>query len=268
MPGASAPSSRPTTMRLRSLPLLILALLVPAAGAGAQSVVDGAEAQSPPRPAPSMTPGDGWLLPPVEATHARTLALRTEEQIRAALLAGDGEARDRHLDAAELLARSLVTQDPGSAEAHYWLAVALGVKTESANPFQKLSLGKECFETSLRILELDPDHPGGQELMGRIHAGVMRLPWLVRKLSLSMGMGDALGGASWEKAVDHFRRAAELDPEALAPRYELGKLLGQLGREGEARVALEAVVAQETGDILDQRIQEDARALLEEMVGP
>lgn len=197
-------------------------------------------------------------LPPV---HDERLFNRAEREIHEALLATSEERRDAHIEAAEQVARHLVAEHEGSADAHYWLAVALGLKTEYGGPLEKLTTGKEVFFTTARVLELDPDHAGGHEMMGRLHAAVMRLPWLIRKMALGMGMGDALGEASWARAEEHFRRAAEIDPGAVAPRVELAKLYLSEDRPSEARTILVGTLAIRPTDEIDRRLLDEARML-------
>jgi hypothetical protein len=198
----------------------------------------------------------------VAGTHEATLYHRVEQEVHAALLATDDGSRDGHLDAAERIARHLVERDSLSADAHYWLAVALGVRTEHSGPWQKLTTGREVFFTTARVLELDSLHAGGHELMGRLHAAVMRLPWLVRSFALRMGMGQVLGDASWAEAEAHYRRAAELDATAIAPRLELAKLFLDQGRDAEAGPVLAATVELPSRSAVDERMLEEARTLL------
>lgn len=201
-------------------------------------------------------------LPPVVATHGASLLRRVEAEVHAALLADDDRIRDVHLEAAEDLARHLVARDGTSADAHYWLAVALGVRTEHSGPWQKLTTGREVFFTTGRVLALDSLHAGGHELMGRLHAAVMRLPWLVRSFALRMGMGQVLGDASWARAEAHYRRAAELDATAIAPRLELAKLLLEQGRDVEAGSVLAAALDLAARSAVDERMLEEARGIL------
>lgn len=209
----------------------------------------------------------GQVTPPerVVSLHESRLLHRAEDAVHRALLAETDEARDGSLEVAEQVARHLVDADSTSAEAHYWLAVALGIRTEFGGPLEKLTTGKEVFFTAARVLELDPDHAGGHEMMGRLHAAVMRLPWLVRTMALRMGMGDALGEASWAHAEEHFRRAATLDRAAVAPRLELAKLYVQHDRGDEARPVLRALARMEADGEVDRRLLAEGRALLDRL---
>ena len=219
--------------------------------------VGGAAAQTPDVPAPG----------PVAGLHDAALERRVEEGVHAALLATDGDARDAHLDAAEEVARALVAAYPESADSHYWLSVVKGIRTEYSNPFKKLSTGPEVLDATVRTLELDSLHAGGHEMMGRLHAAVMRLPWPIRQLALRMGLGDALGDASWDEAERHFRVAVAQDARAHEPRLELAKLLVQRDRPAEAVPFLEELSALEVGGEVERRVRAEGDSLLAELRG-
>jgi len=201
--------------------------------------------------------------PTPQPTFGYESARGVEREVHAAILAKDHpETRDRHIDRAVELGRGFVASSPDDPDAHYWLAVSLGLDTEYSGALAKLTTGKECYEATARTLELDPDHAGAHELLGRIHAGVMRLPWLVRKLGASLGMNDALGQASWETAESHLRRAAELDRDAIAPRLALGKLLDELDRPDQALDWFEEARRIEPANDLDRAMVAEADSLL------
>ncbi|GMV08240.1 MAG: hypothetical protein AMXMBFR53_45150 [Gemmatimonadota bacterium] len=233
-----------------------LAALAFAFPAGVPTAPAAAQEVAPPAASPDL------VIPDVAATHALSLYRRVEAEVHAALLAEGGEAREAHLAAAEQVARHLVEADPADADAQYWLAVALGIRTEHSGPFQKLTTGREVFFTAARVLELDSLHAGGHEMMGRLHAAVMRLPWVVRKLALSLGMGQALGEASWRRAEDHYARARDLDAGAIAPRLELAKLYVQQEREEEARPVLVETARLPARSEVDRRMLAEAREIL------
>lgn len=251
--GAGAARAGPAPVRLG-----VLLAAVTAGWGVAASAPTWARAQEP----PGALPAPGPALPRLQPLHVTGLFSRVEREAHAALLAGDDGERDRRLAAAEQLARHLVERDSLSADAHYWLAVVQGIRTEHAGPWQKLTTGKEVFFTTARVLALDSLHAGGHEMMGRLHAAVMRLPWVVRSFALRMGMGEALGEASWDRAEFHYRRAAELDPGGVAPRLELAKLLLSRGRAAEARPVLAALAAIPPRSEVDRRMLDEARGIL------
>jgi len=201
--------------------------------------------------------------PTPQPTFGYEASRSVEQQVHAAILAKEQpDIRDAHIERAVELGRRYVASSPEDADAHYWLAVSLGLETEYSGPFAKLTTGKECYEATARALDIDPDHAGAHELLGRIHAGVMRLPWLVRKLGASLGMNDALGQASWDTAESHLRRAAELDRDAIAPRLALGKLLDELDRPDQAVDWFEEARRIQPSSDLDRAMVAEADSLL------
>ena len=210
----------------------------------------------------------GIRAPDVEASHRSGLFVRVKNEVEEALLArSDDDVRDGHLAAAEQIALYLVNSDSTDAHAFYWLAVAQGIRTEHSGPFQKLTSGKQVFFTTAHILELDSLHAGGHEMMGRLHAAVMRLPWPVRALALRMGMGEVLGEASWEQAEAHYLRAGQLDTAAMAPRFEVAKLYLDRDRPADAVPVLRALVGMAPRDRLDEGMLREARTLLAGLEG-
>jgi len=235
-----------------SLAPLLVALAILAGGAEVEAQTQFTEA------------GSIRIGPAPVPTSSFESARQIEREVHAAMLSEDvPELRDAHVERALTLARGFVEVAPEEAASHYWLGVALGVRTEYSGALAKLTTGRECYEVTVRALELDPDHAGAHELLGRIHAGVMRLPWVVRKLGATLGMNDALGDASWETAEAHLRRSAELDPQAISPRLELGKLLADRGRPEESREWLALALAIAPDSELERTMLEEARGLVE-----
>lgn len=232
---------------------LLIALAIIAGGAA------GAQAQS----GYPEGPGSIRVGPAPALTAPFETARSIEREVHAAIMAEEMEdIRDAHIERALELSRRFVEVSPTEADAQYWLAVSLGIKTEYSGAFAKLTSGKECYEVTMRTLELQPDHAGAHEMLGRIHAGVMRLPWLVRKLGGSLGMNDALGQASWESAEAHLLRATELDARAVTPRVELGKLLADRDRPVESQAWFALALELEPRSDLERAMQAEVRELV------
>lgn len=162
------------------------------------------------------------------------------------------ELRDAWLQRAEEAARAAVALDSTHVDATYWLAAALGLRADIAGGRSKISLAREAHLYATRALELDPDHPGANHIVGRLHAGARRLSWLNRLIARGLGLGEILGEASWESAERHMRTAAEREPDQLVHPYDLGKLLlEQRIDEEEGRAILEDLAARTPRHDLD-----------------
>lgn len=58
------------------------------------------------------------------------------------------------------------------AEGHYWLAAALGLASDRAGGRDKISLARDAHHHTLRALDLDPEHPGANHILGRLLVAV------------------------------------------------------------------------------------------------
>ncbi len=234
-----------------NLPILLtlLALLL---GPGAAAAQDDAR------------PHRGGVAAPASltGTHEARLQRQVEAEVHGALLATGETVRKEHLNRADEVARVLVATYPESADAHYWKAVARGVRAEYSGPFAKVGMGEDILTATDRVLALDSLHPGGHEMMGRLHAAVMRLPWLIRQFALRMGMGEVLGDASWSEAERHLRISADEDSLALAPRLELAKLLVERDRPQEAVPVLRRTLTLPRRHAVDERMHVEADSIL------
>jgi tetratricopeptide (TPR) repeat protein len=89
-----------------------------------------------------------------------------------------------------------------------------------------------------RALELDPHHAGAHHVMGRLHAGAMRLNRVARLALRDVLGASVLEGASWEEAERHFREAWRSDPTCPRHAMELGALYLDTDRPALARQVL------------------------------
>jgi hypothetical protein len=170
----------------------------------------------------------GVSPPTADTVHDDTLA-RALEEIHGGLTATGTEAVTR-FRTAEGHARSSVERDPGGAEGHHLLAVALGLLAERTDGREAVALAAEAFASASRALELDPDHAGAHHVLGRVHAAVMRLGRVRRFLAVRLLGGEGLAGASWQEAERHLSFAASRAPGVADHHWELAALYRDTGR--------------------------------------
>lgn len=135
-------------------------------------------------------------------------------------------------------ARALVQAAPGDADAHYLYAVALGQRLEFSGTREKVRLGAATRAEAETALAFNPDHPGAHHVLGRLHAGTMRMNPVARFLARRVLGAEALEGASWERAEYHFARAHALEPDNPRHAVELGVLYLDTDRPDEALAVL------------------------------
>lgn len=172
------------------------------------------------------------------------------------------EAREARLNLyrkAQATAEAAVTADPKDDEAHLALAIAAGRVALESDTRTKIELSRTVKAHVDRALTLNPQHPAALHVRGRWNYGVADLGFMERAVVRVVYGG--LPEASFEAAAQDFERAIRL--EQLPVHYlELGRTYLRLGRDAEARRALERVLALPERSPDDVRHRRDARALL------
>ena len=188
-------------------------------------------------------PGLGLQALTVERPAFRQSCRQAETAMFRGMLAPGDEERVRRYREAESAARGAVGLAPDRPEGHYLLAVTLGLRIDFVGALQKVRTAQEIREVVTRLLELDPDHAGGHHLLGRLHAGVMRMQPLTRFVARRLTGSGTLKQASWKRAERHLRRAEELEPQVLVHHLELGILYLETGRPERALEEMNHVLA-------------------------
>ncbi len=204
-------------------------------------------------------------VPTALTTSTGAWALATARaSVEAAVTLPVGPQRMALLEQALSAARRVVATDPADAEAHYWVAAAVGLQADMEGGRTKIRLAEEAWAAASRALEIDPDHAGAHHIHGRLHASVMRLSWVARTLARHLLGADVLGEASWERAEYHLARAAALAPDDAVNHLELGLTLRDRGRVEEARAAFQRALEVPGDRPVDRAPRARAQALLDE----
>jgi len=166
-------------------------------------------------------------------------------------------------------ARAAITLDSVGIEGHYRLAVASGQLADIEEGRTRVRLAKESWDEAGWVLQADSLHAGAHYIRGRINAGVQRVSPFVRFLARIILGADAIAGTSWEAAIHHLERAAELEPETPMHHFELAQAYRDRKRPDATRRALEAAVAAagSGNPAVDEGYRRRARALLAETGG-
>ena len=110
------------------------------------------------------------------------------EQGRAAISRGDSDA------AIEILEKA-VAQSPKSAEAHYWLGSAYGVKVQTGGMFAAAQYASKITEEFEKAVSLDPKFVDARYGLVQVYAGA-----------------PALMGGSYDKAFEQAKEIKAVDP--------------------------------------------------------
>ena len=135
--------------------------------------------------------------------------------------------------------REAVELDPQHRDAVFNLAIAVGRDGLTRGAGDKVRASREVKELAERTIEIDPGFDGAYHLLGRWHREVESLGFFTRTL-----VKVVYGGfpeASYEQALEYFRRAYELKPR-MAHLLEMGIVHEAMGNEERAREIYREVI--------------------------
>lgn len=161
---------------------------------------------------------------------------------------------------AEALAREAVRLNPKDSKGHAYLAVAVGKLALYEGGKRKVELSKEVQAEAGKAIELNPQEDLGYHVLGVWHREMVELNWMLKKFA------EFLYGrfppASLENALTNLARAAELAPEVLAHRVELGITQASARQWQNAEATLEHALAMPRRWVTDEHYRQQAVAAL------
>ena len=149
----------------------------------------------------------------------------------------------------------------------FWVAAAKGRLALHHGPKTSSDLAQEVWELSYRLLELDPAHGGAHNILGKLNQEVMSLSGWQRFLGRLVLRTEALRSSSWERALEHHRRAVAGEPEAVLFHLDLGRTLQLTGAKEEAREIYEQGLALPRLYPVDEKFQALIQSYLDELDG-
>jgi tetratricopeptide (TPR) repeat protein len=189
---------------------------------------------------------------------------------RAGVVAGVQEKRsiawqNTWLDPAIALGDRAVALRPDGIDGLYWRGAAAGRRALNAGPGYAAELAQRVYDDAHAILELEPDHGGAHNLLGKLNYEIMSLSAVERFIGRHLVRKPALRASNWESAELHLRWAAEAWPDQLLFQFDLAQLYRKRNRKDEAREALRRVTEMVPTHPPDASFQDDARRHLEEL---
>lgn len=167
------------------------------------------------------------------------------------------------LQQAEDAARHAIAIDSTLAEAHTWLAGALGYRALEAGMSDQVRISQEIMYETATAIRLDPTDDGALSIRGSFYRALGNVGWVKRQLAgLLLGSVPDGGFAEGEAAL---KAAIHYAPDIMRHWYELGVLYIDWGKPEEARRALREAVSKDVRTAIDRPRKEKAQKLLREL---
>jgi tetratricopeptide (TPR) repeat protein len=166
---------------------------------------------------------------------------------------------------AETYSRTAISVNPTDPEGHFNLARALGERTLSVGPRQRVKYATEIREQALACLKIDPKHAGCLHILGVWNAEVMRLNGFARMVAKNFLGGKVFGSASWADAQRNMEQSIAFDPRRIVHYVDAGAIYGDVGNKAKAKAMYETVLRLPIGDYNDRHYKAQAQAALKSL---
>lgn len=176
--------------------------------------------------------------------------------------ASDAEKRTTYNKKAEGYARRAVTANPGGADGHFMLSVALGRTALSVSSRERVKYASEIRDEAIAAVKIDARHAGALHVLGVWNAEIMRLSSFARFAARTFLGGSAFDQASWAEATRYMEAAVAADPGRITHRLDLAKIYADTNQKPKARAACDAAVKMPTVEFNDARYKQECTQLL------
>lgn len=245
---------------MRVLVLLFCALVAPGFAAGDwieqgdsfERQFKSAEALTSYQKALTEKPDDPVILRKIAKQYVE-LALDApgkSEKLRLARLGYDAALKAKNLD-------------PGNAEGRLTVAVAAARLGFYSDAKTKLELSKVVKQEAGEAIRLKPGYALGWHMLGRWNYEICSLNPLLK--TVAEAIYGKMPAASYEEAVRCLGKAAQIEPDNALFQAELGRGYLALGKNEEARRALQKSLALPRRTKDDGEAQQRAKAALREL---
>jgi hypothetical protein len=210
---------------------------------------------------------DGASGAPRPAWAASGVPDRTWRLADAGSVERDGDRRTCLLEAALADAEASAEAAPDDVDRRFALAVVVGLMADREGGRTKVRAASRLHVELRAILDMDPDHARARHLLGRLHAGVMRMDRVTRWIATNLLGGGALKEASWAGAEQNLVFAEQAVPGVLDHHYELARLYEDTHRPDLAAEELRHVLALPVTSAMEDDVRAKAGKLLESLGG-
>lgn len=174
----------------------------------------------------------------------------------------DKKLKADYYTAARTYAETVVTQYPGSADAHY--AMALSLDKSYTGSKERLQKTGEILKQLDEALKIKPEHARSLYMMGKWNTEISGMN-VAEKGALKAFFGG-LPSASIPAAIEYFERARKADPNYLLNYLDLAKAYKKNGQSDKAIDILNRLVKLPPRTVDDFGYKSEGKILLESLL--
>jgi tetratricopeptide (TPR) repeat protein len=157
--------------------------------------------------------------------------------------------------------RKAVAVNPKSSDSHLALALSLGKNTEFMGNRQKIEASREMKTAAETALRLNPKSDYAHHMLGRWHQEMAGIGGATRALAKIIYGGVPNG--THQEALGHFESARKINSRRLIHQIEYGRTLAMMGREAEAKTAIQKGLEMPNREADDKDSKERGRKTLD-----
>lgn len=174
----------------------------------------------------------------------------------------DKKLKADYFSAARTYAETAVKQYPGSADAHY--AMALSLDKSYTGTKERLQKTGDILGHLEEALKIKPDHARSLYLMGKWNVEINGMN-VAEKGALKTLFGG-LPSASLPAAIDYFEKARKVDPNYLLNYLDLAKAYKKNGQSDKAIEILNKLIKLPPRTVDDNGYKAEGKILLESLL--
>lgn len=173
----------------------------------------------------------------------------------------DGAAKKDASSKSLEYSRKAVAVNPKSSDSHLALALSLGKNTEFMGNRQKIEASREMKTAAETALRLNPKSDYAHHMLGRWHQEMAGIGGATRAIAKIIYGGVPNG--THQEALGHFESARKINSRRLIHQIEYGRTLAMMGREAEAKAAIQKGLDMPNREADDKDSKERGRKTLE-----
>lgn len=170
------------------------------------------------------------------------------------------DQNQKYSEALDIAAKA-VQLNPNNAKGHIIMALALEKTALDKSGTDRIKVLNQARGAAEKAIEINPDEDLGYGLLGRWHVAMANTGWITRTYSNLFVVSTP--AASYDTAIEQFKKAIALRPVGISHYLELGKTYAILEKWTQAGEEFEKILTLPVADKSDSKSQREAKHYLQ-----